>query len=358
MMDDIGYLTHSQNELMDMLASIIVGLKEQTNYVTDSAEVLNSSSSKSMDALETVNHAIGLIDAEDQHTSEIINKTYSDIESLKGSALEVEKLILNQTNAMERASSSVEQLSGNINSIADTTQMADKVSEVLRQTTERGMESIKSAEQAITLIQESSEAVQQAVAMIKKISSQTNLLAMNASIEAAHAGAFGKGFAVVADEVRNLASTTAKNLSTVSTNMNEMEEKILNGVEAMQDTKNAFTSIDTDVAKTTDIVRRIAEAVEEQRSGTKETLAATQEVMQSISSIKELVVSQRQHTDNVYENTKDIVNSSNNITHSLEETSSATENLNMILNGINECIENNTASVQKMKNHIDGFKTE
>jgi len=220
------------------------------------------------------------------------------------------------------------------------------------------MKSINTAEEAISLIQESSQSVQMAVAMIKKISSETNLLAMNASIEAAHAGEFGQGFAVVADEVRNLASTTAQNLQIVSTNMSEMEEKITNGVNAMQDARNAFNMIDQGVVETAGIVRRIAESVEEQRKGTVETLSASQEVVQSISSIKELAVSQRQHTDNVYENTKNIVASSNSITQSLSITEDAANNLNSILSDVNNCVEENNSSVMKMKSHIDEFKTE
>lgn len=356
--DDIGLLTSSQNALMDKLSSIIIGLKNETESVTSAAQILNESSAKSLEALKVMKNSVVAIGSEDKKTNEIINLTYSDIESLRDSAQKVEQLVLNENLAMQRASASIEELSGNINSIAETTKKADEISEELRVTTEKGMKSINTAEEAISLIQESSQSVQMAVAMIKKISSETNLLAMNASIEAAHAGEFGQGFAVVADEVRNLASTTAQNLQIVSTNMSEMEEKITNGVNAMQDARNAFNMIDQGVVETAGIVRRIAESVEEQRKGTVETLSASQEVVQSISSIKELAVSQRQHTDNVYENTKNIVASSNSITQSLSITEDAANNLNSILSDVNNCVEENKSSVMKMKSHIDEFKTE
>lgn len=357
-MDDIGVLTHTQNAFMDKLAGTIDGLKNETQHVSASAEVLTQASGKCLSAVDTMNRAVSAIDSEDQKTNAIINKTYTDIESLKESAEQVESLILNQNQAMERSSASIEQLSGNIASIADTTKKADVISEELRKTTNLGVKYIGSAEEAITLIRESSNSVQEAVKMIQDISSQTNLLAMNASIEAAHAGEAGKGFAVVADEVRKLANTTDHNIQTVSQNINDMEDKILAGVQAMQQAKSAFNSIDKGVEQTADIVRRISEAVEEQRVGTQETLAASQEVVNSIQSIKELAASQRKHTDNVYDNTKNIVDSSNNITESLKETSDAAQNLSTILTGVSDSIKDNDKAVQSMQRTILSFKTE
>lgn len=355
--DDIGMLTSSLNGLTDKLSDTINSLKTETMNVSDSARILNDSSSRSIDALDSMKMAVQSIESEEKKTNEIINLTYADIESLRDSAKQVEEQILNQSGAVERASASVEETVQNLVSISDTTKKADTITEQLRVASENGMNSINTAEEAISLIQQSSEEVVHTVAMIQNIASQTNLLAMNAAIEAAHAGESGKGFAVVADEVRSLAATTSKNVQTVTKSMAEMAERIQNGVNAMVEAKNSFSSINSGVAETADIVSRIAESVEEQRVGTAETLSATQEVVQSIASIKELAVSQRQHTDNVFENTKNIVSSSNAISESLVQTTAVSDNLNSILTDVNNCVANNTVSVDKMKSHIEGFRT-
>lgn len=356
--DDIGILTSTQNALMEKLTETIVSLKNETENVSSAAKVLGSSSQKSLDALDSMKISVEEIREADKKTAEIINSTYADIESLKDSAEQVEHQILNQNQAVERASASIEEMTGNIASISETTKKADGISEDLRKTTEKGVKAIFSAEEAISLIEESSIEVSKAVEKIKEISSKTNLLAMNASIEAAHAGEAGKGFAVVAAEVRELSNTSAANVKTVFENISEMGEKIKNGVTAMKEAKTAFTSIDSGVVQTADIVRQIAQSVEEQRIGTNETLSATQQVVESIASLKELAVSQRQHTDNVFENTKNIVDSSNAITKSLSQTSDATMNLSAVLNDVNTCVEENNSSVQKMKSRIDEFRTE
>ena len=356
--DEVGVLISNQNELMEKLTGTINVLKKETNKVNDSAQVLTESSSKSLVALESVKQSVYAIESEDKKTNEIISSTYSDIESLKGNAMKVEELVVGQSLSIEQASNSIHEMVNSIANISDITKKADEVSEKLRVTSHSGSQSIKTAEEAIKLIQESSEAVHNAVLIIKKISGQTNLLAMNASIEAAHAGEFGQGFAVVADEVRTLAANSAKNVQTVNDYISDMAEKIENGVQAMQDAKQAFEVIDSGVEETADIVRSIAQAVDIQREGTEETLSATQEVVNSISSIKELASLQRMHTDNVYENTKNIVSSSQAITEALKQTSQAAVNLNDILSDVDKCAADNTSSIQKMKSQIEVFKTE
>ena len=356
--DEVGVLISNQNELMEKLTGTINVLKKETNKVNDSAQVLTESSSKSLVALESVKQSVYAIESEDKKTNEIISSTYSDIESLKGNAMKVEELVVGQSLSIEQASNSIHEMVNSIANISDITKKADEVSEKLRVTSHSGSQSIKTAEEAIKLIQESSEAVHNAVLIIKKISGQTNLLAMNASIEAAHAGEFGQGFAVVADEVRTLAANSAKNVQTVNDYISDMAEKIENGVQAMQDAKQAFEVIDSGVEETADIVRSIAHAVDIQREGTEETLSATQEVVNSISSIKELASLQRMHTDNVYENTKNIVSSSQAITEALKQTSQAAVNLNEILSDVDKCAADNTSSIQKMKSQIEVFKTE
>ena len=356
--DDIGLLTSKQNLLMDKLSKIVKILKSETENVSTSAKILDVSSTQSIEALKLMNDSVNLIKDEGNKTNKIINQTYNNIENLKKSAEQVEEHIILQSQAMNKASASVEEMAENLSNISSTTQKADAISKELFENTQQGVEAIKISESAISLIQDSSTAVQNAVTMIQKIASQTNLLAMNAAIEAAHAGEAGKGFAVVADEVRTLASTTAQNLQTVSSNMKEMEEKIQNGVNSMQDAKNAFSSINEGVEKTTNIVKNIAQSLEEQRFSTEQTLSATKEVVQSIFSIKELVTLQREHTNSVFENTKNIVESSNAISDSLNQTSTVSDNLNTILSNVKDCASENNLSVEKMSAKIDDFKTE
>ena len=357
MTDDIGNLISHLNSLMDKLSSMIIDLQAETKNVSSSATVLTSSSTKSLEALESMKESVLQIDSEDKHTNEIIASTYTDIQGLKENAKQVEEQVLSQSESIEKASAAITQMAGNITNISVTANNADDVSEKLRISSKQGAEALSLAEQAIALIQQSSEEVANAVSMIQKISSQTNLLSMNASIEAAHAGSFGAGFAVVANEVRNLANTSAVNAKTIKQHIKDMSERIAKGVDAMQKTGDAFKLIDSGIEQSADIVKQITEAIEEQRIGTNDTLNATKEVVSAINSIKDLASSQRAHTENVVENTKNIVASSKLISSALTQTSNAVTNLNSVLADVDKCATENTESVQKMKTRIDEFKT-
>lgn len=357
MTDDIGNLISNLNGLMDKLSFMITNLQGETKSVSQSAQILTSSSTKSLDALNVMKESVSKIDAEDQHTNEIITKTYTDIQTLNQNAQEVEQQVLSQSESLQRASASITQMAGNISNIAKTAKKADDVSKRLRISSTQGTEAIKSAEQAIMLIQQASNEIQETVIMIQKISSQTNLLSMNASIEAAHAGTFGAGFAVVANEVRNLANISTSNAQSIKKHMQEMTTRIANGVDAMKKAGSSFALIDNDIAETASTIQQISQAAEEQRVGTEETLKATLDVVSSINSIKQLASSQRKHTSNAAENSKDIITSSQSIASALKQTTDAVLALDHALVNVNQCAAQNTDSVQKMKQHIDEFKT-
>ena len=192
--------------------------------------------------------------------------------------------------------------------------------------------------------------------MIQKIASQTNLLSMNASIEAAHAGQFGAGFAVVADEVRSLANTSSKNAKTIKDYMNEMSSKIENGVQAIQKAGLAFNEIDRDVEETVSIVNQIRQATELQKAGAGDTLASAQTVVNAINQIEEVAKQQRQHADAVYAVMLNVVNSSQEITNALEKTSESIENVGVNLTDVEDCSRINKVSVESMNDHINLFK--
>lgn len=356
MNDDIAVVISSLNFFLDKLEAIVMNLSTDSSAVSDVAMILEESASKSVEALRVVKDAVNFIDSQDKHTNEQIKKAYNDLQSVKDNAASVVQHIQKQTEAVTETSDAVTAMNASIDNVVSISRMATEVSSNLKSTSSSGSLAIQKAIQAIEQIQAASSQIQDIIKMIQKIASQTNLLSMNASIEAAHAGTYGTGFAVVANEVRSLANTSAKNAKTIKDHMQDMTDKIENGVELIKEAGRAFSEIDSGVEESASIVAQIREAAEQQKAGASNTMQATDAVVNAISNISAIAKEQSEHAQNVFDVMLNIVNSSQEISNALAKTSESVENVNVSLTDVEDCSRINKISVQSMNDHISLFK--
>lgn len=241
--DDLGIILSNINSLINNLSSIVKNMKNGTNVVSNSAKSLTDVANSAISALEDMKDAFYLIDENVKSQNQYIEIADKNVEELTSDVETVKHHIQEQSAAIQQTSASISEMTANIASVADLTQKADEVSQNLSKASTIGTESINNAMGAISQIQQASLEVQDIIKVIQKISSQTNLLAMNAAIEAAHAGEVGKGFAVVADEVRSLANSSGKSATDIQQHIKDMVDKINSGVEAMNSANGAFKDI-------------------------------------------------------------------------------------------------------------------
>jgi len=155
-------------------------------------------------------------------------------------------------------------------------QAADRTGPLVRDV-ELGNESVAKTAQAISEIELASKQVRESLKEIASVAARTNLLAMNAAIEAAHAGDSGAGFAVVAGEVRNLAESSARSVKSVDSLMREMEAKVSRGLELSSHTKEHFASIAEGIRHTSEAALELARGMDIRRA---ETLSVLPELDQ------------------------------------------------------------------------------
>lgn len=172
-----------------------------------------------------------------------------------------------QAAGLEETSASLEQMSSMTKQNADNARQANTLATEARQAAHGGTEAMARMSSAIVDIQKSSDETAKIIKVIDEIAFQTNLLALNAAVEAARAGEAGKGFAVVADEVRNLAMRSAEAAKTTSSLIEESGKISSNGVDIAGEVSLALDEIVGSVSKTTDLVSEIAAASQEQAEG-------------------------------------------------------------------------------------------
>ena len=284
--DEIGDVVNGFNAFVEKLQNIVTNLQNsKTNLMNVDSDLQASTQDTSasiteiISNIESVNNQI-LSQAGSVHeTAGAVNEISSNIESL-------ERMIESQAACVTQASAAVEQMIGNINAVNGSVgKMIDSFS-ILQKHSVEGSSTQSNANGKIIQIEQQSQMLQDANTAIANIASQTNLLAMNAAIEAAHAGEAGKGFAVVADEIRKLSVTSTEQSKTIGSELKKIQQTIKDVVEVSNETNTAFEAISNSIAETSQIIDQIKGAMEEQQIGSKQIIEALQSMNNSTSEVR------------------------------------------------------------------------
>ena len=273
----------------------------------------------------------------------------------------VEKLgenISRQSESVSQSSSAMEQMFANISMVttnleknAGNMNALEEASKINR----KDLETISSEFQDIT---KQSEGLLEINAVIENIASQTNLLSMNAAIEAAHAGETGKGFAVVAGEIRKLAEGSSKQSKTIA----EMVKKIKSAIDTitLSITKvlDRFENMDEKIKTIAEQESEIRNAMEEQESG-------GQQILNAIAQLKSLTGEVREDSTEIVREGRSVINDSVmlkgltvEIESGMKEMSIGAEHINMAINQVNEITGGNKESINTLMQEVLKFKVE
>ena len=212
--------------------------------------------------------------------SEKLTENGRDVQTLATAARDM-------TESVSTSSSAVEEMIANINSINSILEHNAESVGLLDGATRKGMAGIENVAELVSKIEENSNGLSEMSSVIQKIASQTNLLAMNAAIEAAHAGNSGRGFAVVADEIRKLAENSgseARKISDVLKNVKQLIDATFKDTGNVQKEFSEVVQLSGTVVEQEQTVRR---AISEQNEGGKQLLQAVGTMRELTQTVKE-----------------------------------------------------------------------
>jgi methyl-accepting chemotaxis protein len=200
------------------------------------------------------------------------NYTYGLILSQESSLLRHESEALSQSAtqqaaAIEETAASVVQISENISANTEAAKRMDKFGEEVKNSSQSSLEYIQKTSQTMEVIDNTTNSIQEAIKAISQIAFQTNILSLNAAVEAATAGEAGKGFAVVAGEVRNLANRSAEAAKIIEELVTQLKDQTVLGSEASQMMQEQYTKLNINIDKTFELVDGVVVSSQEQQQG-------------------------------------------------------------------------------------------
>ena len=282
--DAISRISKNFNSFLEMLGRIIRSIQSEAEQLGRVSTDLNETVNDTKTAIGDINDKTSALSQNALNLSSSIEETTSTVHEISRTIESLNYQIGNQANSVNESSAAIEEMVANIQSVSNNLGRASKTFTELKGASETGRNTMEGVIESVKETAQHSQQLLEANELIETIASQTNLLAMNAAIEAAHAGDAGKGFSVVADEIRKLAEDTSEQSKKIAEMLHIVVSNIGNVVDQSTDANTVFEDISGQIGNVNDLMSEISMSMNEQAEGSQQVLESLR-AMQNTTSL-------------------------------------------------------------------------
>lgn len=355
--DETGRLSGHFNIFIKKLRALINQVKDVTTSSSQIGDVLATNAEEISATTDEISATMRSISEKTNILSNEVNKSNDFVDHIKSQIDSLKECTNKEAEYVSESSAAVEEMVATIKTISRISIEKSKSIGGLTEVVRKGESDMNLTFNIIKEIESSAGALNNTIQTVNDVSSRINLLAMNAAIEAAHAGESGKGFAVVADEVRKLAAVTGQSTVVMTETLGNIFNLIIRSVELTENTSVSINAISKEVNDVSESFTEIIHSFTEVSEGTTQITDALERLVSTSSEVSD-------STENIFNNAEKIHTSLDSVTDLTKQNNNG---VGEIRDGINEISKalielsnlstKNSDNLTSLTNIVNRFKT-
>ena len=354
--DEIGRLMTHLNMATEHSHTMLIALKEEADKMTAIGSDLSSTMEETAAAVKEITNNTETVKGKALMQAAGVTETAATTEQIQEKLNILVEGISTQSENIRQSSTLITNTAENMLRVNKILSQNDTLIKTVYGQMKAGTDGARAANEFITRIAERSEALLEASQIIQNIASQTNLLAMNAAIEAAHAGESGKGFAVVADEIRKLAEESNMQGKQIGAVIKESTEIIAQVSEAGTQAEKTFIDVYELIRQISDKEDSIVDLMHEQEENGTQVLSAIETINKVTKEVSSASVEMLEGGKQIVAEMQKLADITRETTDSMTEIASGAEQITNAIEDVVSITAENKASIMKLAQEIEKFK--
>ena len=354
--NEVGRIMMNLNTAIENNHTMICLLKDEADKMNSIGSQLSSSMEETAAAIKQIGENVKGVKEKAMSQAAGVTETVATVEQINGRLSRLVSSIEMQTESINESSVVITRMAENTVKIAKTLDQNNELIKTVYGQTKVGKDGARTANEIVKQIAEKSASLLEASQIIQNIASQTNLLAMNAAIEAAHAGESGKGFAVVADEIRKLAEGSNLQGKQIAAVIKETTEIIHNITEAGSQAEKTFIDVYNLVSQISEKEDSILEVMREQEENGKHVLDAIKRINDVTSEIDSASAEMLEGGNQIGQEMQKLAEITLETTDSMNEIASGADQITIAVKEVSDITQKNKASIENLSNEVSKFK--
>jgi methyl-accepting chemotaxis protein len=356
--NEIGEMATYFNLTLEKVKQLVVAIRKQAETLADIGMDLSSNMNETAASVHQISSNIESIKNQTLNQSASVTETNSTMTQITQNIERLNSHIDQQAANVTQSSSAIEEMMANIAAITLNLAKNSTNANELADASEQGRSDMGAVSEKLREVAKDSAGLIEISSVIGDIAGQTNLLSMNAAIEAAHAGDSGRGFAVVADEIRKLAESSASQSKTIASVLNKIKSSVDTISSAADAVLGQFEDIDVKLKTLSERQAQIRNAMDEQSVGSKEILHA-------VSQLNEITTQVKTGSDEMLTGSTEVIRESKNleiisseVSGSMNEMASGVQHITIAVNKVNDMSKHNKDSIDALMAEVGKFKVD